>query len=100
MERKKWEVLCTVFREKAAKGLNERPFPESQAARKGVSLLHLLSMAEEGCDDALVGFGQAGRLALEFVREATFAHDAIEIAIENVRRAVPNARLIESALAP
>ncbi len=57
-------------------------------------------MAEEGCDDALVGFGQAGRLALEFVREATFAHDAIEIAIENVRRAVPNARLIESALAP
>jgi hypothetical protein len=25
-------------------------------------------LAEEGCDDALVGVGQPGRLALEFVR--------------------------------
>ena len=50
-------------------------------------------LAEEGCDDALGGIGQSGRLALEFVREATSAHDAIEGAIEDVRRAVPNARL-------
>jgi len=57
-------------------------------------------LAEEGCDDALVGVGQPGRLALEFVREAASAHDAIEGAIEDVRRAVPNARLIEAALAP
>ncbi|MNN66565.1 hypothetical protein D3C81_1821500 [compost metagenome] len=56
-------------------------------------------LAEEGCDDALVGVGQPGRLALEFVREAPSAHDAIEGAIEDVRRAVPNARLIEAALA-
>ncbi|MNY68834.1 hypothetical protein D3C86_2066620 [compost metagenome] len=35
-------------------------------------------LAEEGCDDALVGVGQPGRLALEFVREAPSAHDAIE----------------------
>ena len=27
-------------------------------------------LAEEGCDDALVGVGQPGRLALEFIREA------------------------------
>lgn len=27
-------------------------------------------MAEEGCDDALVGVGQPGQLALEFIREA------------------------------
>ncbi|QHD01275.1 hypothetical protein PspS04_13340 [Pseudomonas sp. S04] len=52
-------------------------------------------LAEEGCDDALVGVGQPGRLALEFVREAPSAHDAIEGVIEDVRRAVPNARLIE-----
>ncbi len=57
-------------------------------------------LAEEGCDDALVGVGQPGRLALEFVREAPTAHDAIEGAIEDVRRAIPNARLIEAALAP
>ncbi|WP_138738332.1 hypothetical protein [Pseudomonas sp. FSL W7-0098] len=58
------------------------------------------SLAEEDCDDALIGVGLPGRLALEFVREAPSADDAIEGAIENVRRAVPNARLIEAALAP
>ena len=57
-------------------------------------------LAEEGCDDALVGVGQPSRLALEFVREASSAHDAIEGATEDVRRAVPNARLIEAAFAP
>ncbi|MNW05288.1 hypothetical protein D3C71_2015170 [compost metagenome] len=57
-------------------------------------------LAEEGCDDALVGIGQPGRLALEFVREAPSAHDAIEGAIEDVRRAVPNAHLIDAAFAP
>jgi hypothetical protein len=57
-------------------------------------------LAEEGCDDALVGIGPPGRLALEFVREASSAHGAIEGALEDVRRAVPNARLIEASLVP
>jgi hypothetical protein len=57
-------------------------------------------LAEAGCDDALVGVGLPGRLALEFVREAHSAHDAIEGATEDVRRAVPNASLIGAALAP
>jgi hypothetical protein len=57
-------------------------------------------LAEEGCEDALVGVGQPGRLALEFIREAPSANDAIAGAIEDMRRAVPNARLIEAALAP
>jgi len=56
-------------------------------------------LAEESCDDALVGVGQPGRLALEFIREAPSADDAIEGAIEDVRRAIPNARLIEAAIA-
>lgn len=56
-------------------------------------------LAEVGCDDALLGIGQPGRMALEFVREAPSAPDAIEGAIEDVRRAVPNARLIETAFA-
>lgn len=57
-------------------------------------------LAEAGCNDALVGVGKAGRLALEFVREAPSAYEAIEGAKEDVRRAVPSARLIEAALAP
>jgi len=57
-------------------------------------------LAEEGCDDALVGIGLPGRLALEFVREAFSAHEAIEGAIADVSRALPNARLIETAFAP
>ena len=57
-------------------------------------------LAEEGCVDALVGVGQPGRLALEFVRDAPSAHAAIEGAIEDVRRAVPDAHLIDAAFAP
>ncbi|MCX2901417.1 hypothetical protein [Pseudomonas mandelii] len=30
-------------------------------------------LAEQGCDDALVGVGKLGRLAFEFVRDAHFA---------------------------
>lgn len=52
-------------------------------------------LAEEGCDDALVGVGQPGRLALEFFREAPSALEAIESALEGVRRAVPGARLTD-----
>ena len=57
-------------------------------------------LAEEGCDDALAGVGQPGRLALEFIRDALSADDAIQGAVKDVRRAIPNARLIEAALAP
>jgi hypothetical protein len=57
-------------------------------------------LAKAGCDDALVGVGQPGRLALEFIRDALSADDAIESAVKDVRRAVPNARLIEAVLAP
>ncbi|MNC83853.1 hypothetical protein D3C75_1380530 [compost metagenome] len=53
-------------------------------------------LAKAGCDDALVGVGQAGHLALEFVREAPSVREAIESALEDVRRAVPGAHLIET----
>lgn len=55
------------------------------------------ALAEEGCDDALVGTGQAGRLALEFCREADTAEAALHSALADVRRAIPGARLIEAA---
>ncbi|MCJ8206992.1 DNA-binding protein [Pseudomonas sp. RGM2987] len=54
-------------------------------------------LGEAGCDDALVGIGQPGRLALEFTREAPDAIQAVLSALGDVRRAVPSARLIEVA---
>ena len=53
-------------------------------------------LGETGCDDALVGIGQPGRLALEFTREADSAEAAVRSALADVRSAVPSARLIEA----
>lgn len=52
-------------------------------------------LGEAGCDDALVGVGLPGRLALEFVRNAESAEAALRSALEDVRRALPSAQLIE-----
>lgn len=54
-------------------------------------------LGQAGCDDALVGIGQPGRLALEFTREADGAEAAVYSALADVRRAVPSAKLIEVA---
>ena len=54
-------------------------------------------LGEAGCDDALVGIGQPGRLALEFTREAADADEAVRSALADVRGAAPTARLIEVA---
>ena len=54
-------------------------------------------LGEAGCDDALVGIGQPGRLALEFTREADSADAAVRSALADVRSVVPSARLIEVA---
>jgi predicted DNA-binding transcriptional regulator AlpA len=54
-------------------------------------------LGEAGCDDALVGTGQPGRIALAFTRESTSADEAVRSALTDVRRAVPTARLIEVA---
>ncbi|MEX1032881.1 MAG: DNA-binding protein [Cellvibrionaceae bacterium] len=50
-----------------------------------------------GCDDALVGVGQLGRLALEFSREADSAEEAVRTALVDVKQAIPSARLIEAS---
>lgn len=52
-------------------------------------------LGEHGCDDALVGTGLPGRIALEFTREADSAEAAVRSALDDVRRAVPGATLIE-----
>lgn len=50
-------------------------------------------LGEAACDDALVGIGQPGGLALEFTREAVDADEAVRSALADVRRAAPSARL-------
>lgn len=53
-------------------------------------------LGEAGCTDALVGIGIAGRLALQFDREADSAQDAVRTALEDVKSAVPTAMLVEA----
>lgn len=52
-------------------------------------------LGEAGCTDALVGVGVAGRLALDFTREADSALDAIRSALHDVKTALPTATLVE-----
>jgi hypothetical protein len=54
-------------------------------------------LGEAGCDDAVVGIGQPGRIALSFMREADSAQQAIISALENVKHAVRGAELIEAS---
>lgn len=49
-----------------------------------------------GCDDALIGIGIAGKIALEFMREAESAQVAIHSAHQNVLNVLPEAILIEA----
>ncbi len=55
------------------------------------------ALAEAGCDDATVGIGQRGRIALDFTREAPNALEAIVSAVEAVKVAIPYAELVEAA---
>jgi hypothetical protein len=54
-------------------------------------------LAEAGCDDATIGVGQPGRIALVFAREGASALGALMSALEEVKRTVPSARLVEAA---
>ena len=57
---------------------------------------HIDRLGEEGCNDALIGVGQSGRIALQFTRRAENAFVAILSAIKDVKRAIPDAKLIEA----
>lgn len=54
-------------------------------------------LAEAGCEDAAVGIGHRGRIALEFSREARSASQAVLGALRDVRKAIPASRLVEAA---
>lgn len=55
------------------------------------------ALAKAGCDDATVGVGQRGRIALDFAREAESALDAVVSAVRAVRQAIPGAELVEAS---
>ena len=56
----------------------------------------VVRLGEAGCDDATIGVGQPGRLALLFSREGTSALEALVSALGDVKEAVPSARLVEA----
>ncbi len=51
---------------------------------------------EAGCDDALIGSGRAGIIGLIFTREAKNAEQAFVSAINDVKKAIPSAKLVEA----
>lgn len=53
-------------------------------------------LGEAGCDDAVIGIGQPGRIALRFTREAESAKRAIVGAFADVKKVIPAATLIEA----
>lgn len=55
------------------------------------------ALFESGCDDALIGSGTGGIIALDFTREADSAADAVSSALQNVKAAIPHAKLIEAS---
>lgn len=52
-------------------------------------------LGQAGCDDAVIGSGMPGRLALNFIRSAESAEQAILSALSDVKKALPLASLIE-----
>lgn len=54
------------------------------------------ALYEAGCDDATVGVGKRGSIALDFSREAPDAKTAIQSAIDAVLKAIPGAELVEA----
>ena len=51
---------------------------------------------ENGCDDATISTGQLGMLSLSFTRESISAAEAVESAINDVKKAIPSAKLVEA----
>lgn len=65
--------------------------PESEAqAEQYLDVLY-----EAGCDDATIGVGLPGYIGLDFCREADSAEQAVISAVNDVKRAIPDAKLTE-----
>ena len=57
---------------------------------------YLDALYDAGCDDALIGIGKKGHIALDFDREGEDSIEAMKSAIEDVYKAIPDA-IFESA---
>ena len=53
-------------------------------------------LGQAGCNDALVGIGIPGRVALSFSRRARSAEDAVSSAFRDIRKALPRAVFSEA----
>jgi hypothetical protein len=58
--------------------------------------IYVDSLYGNNCDDALISIGLKGRIALDFIREADSALDAVVSAIQDVKAVIPDAKLIEA----
>ena len=56
------------------------------------------ALFEAGCDDAVVGVGMPGSIALDFSRKAATAGMAVHSATDAVMIAIPGAKLVEAKL--
>jgi len=54
------------------------------------------ALFEAGCDDATVGVGRLGQIALDFSREANTPLKAVSSAIADVKRAIPKGEFISA----
>jgi hypothetical protein len=57
---------------------------------------YLDALYESDCDDAIVGIGSSGSIALEFVREGKTVNSVVNSAIKDVKAAIPKADLIDT----
>ena len=57
--------------------------------------IYLSVLEHAGCDDALIGIGEHGYIALHFIRKANTASEAVSSAIANVKTTISNAKLAE-----
>jgi hypothetical protein len=57
---------------------------------------YIEQLYENGCNDALIGIGTKGYIALDFIREASSAYEAISSAITDVKAVIPQSRLVEA----
>lgn len=63
-------------------------------AKSGADYLDRLY--EAGCDDALIGTGRAGMIVFSFARVSGSAQDAVESAIADIKKTIPEATLVEA----
>ncbi|MFA7238794.1 MAG: DNA-binding protein [Sulfuricellaceae bacterium] len=55
------------------------------------------ALGRGGCADALIGTGTPGSIAFDFTRAARSAFDAVLSALGDIKKVIPDAKLIEAA---